>query len=349
MTLHSEILEQPDRLAGLLASQRRVAEQIAAQLSPAIQSGQIQYVFLAARGTSDNAGRYANYLWGGRNGLPLALATPSLFTLYGRPPRLEGALVVGISQSGQSPDIVGVLEEGRRQGRPTLAITNEPASPLAEAADFILDIQAGTEKAVAATKTYTGELLAIAMLSAALHGSGEAWEEMGRLPGWVGQVLQADGPIEQMAQRYRYMERCVALGRGYNYCTAFEWALKLKELAYVEAEPYSSADFLHGPIAMVERGFPVLAVVPQGAVYPGLRELLASLKDEQRAELVIISDAPEALGLAQSPIALPAGVPEWLSPIVGIVPAQLFACRLTQAKGYDTEAPRSIHKVTETR
>lgn len=349
MTLHSEIHEQPASLARLLGSQRPVAEQIAAQIGPAIHAGQIRFAFLAARGTSDNAGRYANYLWGSRNRLPLALATPSLFTLYQRPPRLDGALVVCISQSGQSPDVVGVLEEGRRQGCPTLVITNEPASPLARAADFVLDIQAGAEKAVAATKTYTAELLAIAMLSAALDTPEEAWEEMARLPGWVEQVLEADVYIEQLAQRYRYMERCVVLGRGYNYCTAFEWALKLKELAYVEAEPYSSADFLHGPIAMVERGFPVLAVVPEGAVFAGMRDLLQSLKDEQRAEMVVISDAPAALELAQSPIRLPAGIPEWLSPMVGIVPAQLFACRLTQAKGYDTEKPRTIHKVTETR
>ena len=149
MSLHSEIAEQPERIASLLASQRKTVEKIAAE----IRKRDIQYVFLAARGTSDNAGRYANYLWGARNRLPLALATPSLFTYYGQPPSLRGALVVGISQSGQSPDIVSVLEEGRRQGCMTLAITNEPNSPLAQSADFLVDIQAGAEKAVAATMT----------------------------------------------------------------------------------------------------------------------------------------------------------------------------------------------------
>src|SRR5215218_9052282 len=164
MTLHSEIFEQPERLASLLEKQKQTVLEIA----KAIQSRNVQYAFLAARGTSDNAGRYANYLWGAHNSIPLALATPSLFTFYQSPPRLNNALVVGVSQSGQSPDIVSVLEEGRKQGCLTLAITNIPDSPLAKAADFILDIQAGPEKAVAATKTYTAELMAVAMLSVAL-------------------------------------------------------------------------------------------------------------------------------------------------------------------------------------
>jgi glucosamine--fructose-6-phosphate aminotransferase (isomerizing) len=257
--------------------------------------------------------------------------------------------VVGISQSGQSPDIISVLEEGRRQGCPTLAITNEPDSPLAQSADLVLDIQAGVERAVAATKTYTAELLAIAMLSAGMSGSDQAWQELERVPGWVESVLKVDPEIAGMAQRYRYMNQCVVLGRGYNYATAFEWALKIKELSYVAAEPYSPADFLHGPIAIVDRGFPVLAVAPEGKVFDSLMGLLNQLKHEQLAELVVISNAAESLKLAQSPIALPAGVPEWLTPIVSIVPAQLFAYHLTRAKGYDAEKPRTIRKVTETR
>jgi len=345
MTLHDEILEQPARLKQLISDQRKNVEEIAR----AIRSYDIQYAFLAARGTSDNAGRFANYLWGALNSLPMALATPSLFTYYQQPPKLNGALVVGISQSGQSPDIISVLVEGKRQGRPTLAITNTPDSPLAKTADFILDIQAGAEQAVAATKTYTAELMAIAMLSVAMSGSQARWQELAQVPGWVEEVLKEDGGIAQLAQRYRYMQQCVVLGRGYNYATAFEWALKLKELTYVKAEPYSSADFLHGPIAMVERGFPVMAIVPSGKVFDSLISLLDHLKHAQLAELVVISNARIALELAQSPIALPLDIPEWLTPIVSIVPAQLFSYHLTHAKGYDTEKPRSLRKVTETR
>jgi glucosamine--fructose-6-phosphate aminotransferase (isomerizing) len=241
-----------------------------------------------------------------------------------------------------------VLEEGRKQNCLTLAITNLPDSPLARAADFVLDIQAGPEKAVAATKTYTAELMAIAMISAALNGSGALWNELASVPGWAEQALALDSRIAEMTQRYRYMSRCVVLGRGFNYATAFEWALKLKELTYLIAEPYSSADFQHGPIAMVEDGFPVLAVAPQGKVYESMQDMLTRLRKEREAELVVISDSPEALALAQSPIQLPPQIPEWLTPLVSIIPAQLFACHLTEDKGYDTESPRNITKVTET-
>ena len=345
MSLFSEISEQPERIQSLLNAQRKTVEQIAA----AIRGRDIAYAFLAARGTSDNAGRYANYLWGARNGLPLALATPSLFTYYNQPPKLKNALVVGISQSGQSPDIVSVLEEGRTQGSVTLAITNEPNSPLASAADFVLDIQAGPEKAVAATKTYTTELMTIAMLSVAMNGSKEDWKDLGQVSKWMKQTLKQNDLIEQAAQRYRYMRQCVVLGRGFNYATAFEWALKLKELTYVEAEPYSSADFQHGPIAMVERGFPVMVVAPQGKVFASMLDLMARLRKDILAELLVISNAKKALSLAQVPFTIPAEMPEWLTPLVSILPAQLLAYHLTRAKGFSTEAPRSIRKVTETK
>ena len=344
MTLHSEIFEQPQRLESLLDVQKQTVLEIARH----IQARNIQYAFLAARGTSDNAGRYANYLWGAHNGLPLALATPSLFTYYQSPPHLRNALVVGVSQSGQSPDIVSVLEEGRKQNCPTLAITNVPNSPLARMADFVLDIQAGEEKAVAATKTYTTELMAIAMISAALSDSKQYWDELALVSKWTRQSLELDEQIAQMTQRYRYMSQCVVLGRGFNYATAFEWALKMKELTYVIAEPYSSADFQHGPIAMVEGGFPVLAVAPNGRVQESMRDMLTGLRKQKHAELVVISDDEDVLALAQSPIRLPARIPEWLTPLVSIIPAQLFACHLTEVKGYDTETPRSITKVTET-
>jgi glutamine---fructose-6-phosphate transaminase (isomerizing) len=345
MSLRDEIFEQPASLQRLLDGGRAAIEDAA----KVIRAYNPAYAFLAARGTSDNAGRYASYLWGGVNRLPVALATPSLFTFYDMPPSLKGALVVGISQSGQSPDIVSVAVEGKKQGTLTLALVNMINSPLAQASDQVIDIRAGNESAVAATKTYTGELLAIAMLSCALTPEHpERWDELLKIPAWAEEVLRLDTEIERLVQRFRFMEHCVVLGRGYNYATAFEWSLKLKELSYLVAEPYSIADFQHGPIAMVEQGFPVLAVAPGGKVYSPLEELLMSLRTSQRAELVVISDQKGALNCAQSPIQLPAGIPEWLSPIVAIIPAQLFAYHLTRAKGFDTEKPRSIHKVTET-
>jgi len=344
MTLYSEITEQPERIKSLLASQKKNIEQIAAE----IQKRDIQYVFLAARGTSDNAGRYANYLLGAQNGLPLALATPSLFTYYNQPPKLKNALVIGISQSGQSPDIVSVLEEGKKQNCLTLSLTNEPKSPLAQASDFVIDLKAGPEKAVAATKTYTSELMAVAMLSTALSKNKKAWDELEKVSGWMKQVLKQNDFISQAAQRYRYIDQTVVLGRGFNYATAFEWALKMKELTYINAEPYSSADFAHGPIAMMVKGYPVFAVAPKGKVFDSMLEMLKRLRSDLSAELVVISNDKRALSLAQVPLTIPAEVPEWLSPLVSILPAQLFAYHLTLAKGYNTEQPRSIHKVTET-
>jgi glutamine---fructose-6-phosphate transaminase (isomerizing) len=343
MSTHSEILEQPERLRNLLSAQRRNIEEVAR----GIAARNVQYVFLAARGTSDNAGRYANYLWGAMNGLPLALATPSLFTYYQRPPKLTGALVVGISQSGQSPDIVSVLTEGKRQGCATLAITNAPDSALGRAADYVIDVQAGPELSVAATKTYTSELMSIAMLSTALSGNQAQWPELERVPEWLQEVLKQDPDLQQAAARYRYMQQCVVLGRGYNYATAFEWALKLKEMTYVEAEAYSSADFQHGPLAIVAEGFPVMAVAPEGKVTKSVLELLSHLKQDLAAELVVISNLKQALALAQVPITIPS-VPEWLSPLISIVPAQLLAYHLTIAKGINPEKPRSLRKVTET-
>lgn len=344
MTLFSEINEQPDRIKNLLTSQRKNVERIAAE----IRGRNIRYVFLAARGTSDNAGRYANYLLGAMNGLPLALATPSLFTYYKKPPRLKNALVVGISQSGRSPDIVSVLEEGRRQGCMTLAITNQAKSPLANASDFVLDIMAGREKAVAATKTYTAELMCVAMLSAALAGDKTMWADLAKVPAWMMRTLKQSDFIAEAAQRYRYIDQTVVLGRGFNYATAFEWALKLKELTYIIAEPYSSADFAHGPIAMVESGYPVFAVAPRGRVFNSMLDMLKRLRGDISAELVVISNDKKALALAQVPLHIPPAVPEWLSPLVCILPAQLFAYHLTRAKGYNTERPRSIRKVTKT-
>ena len=344
MTLKSEIFEQPAILQNLASGQMGSV----AEIARALLKYDIRYVFLAARGTSDHAGLYAKYLWGAFNKLPIALATPSLFAIYEQPPSLRSALVVGISQSGQSPDIVSVLAEGKRQGCPTLAITNNVASPLARTADFVIDIQAGVEKAVAATKTYTAQLMAVAMLSVAMLGDEQRKQSLLAVPDWIDQVLGLDQQIHAIAQRYRFIEQCVVLGRGYNYSTAYEWSLKMKELSYILAEPYSSADFLHGPIAIIDRGFPVMAVAPQGKVFETMIDLLQRLVNEHAAELMAISDDPQVLALARSPIELPAGIPEWLTPLVSIVPAQLFTYYLTAEKGYNTEAPRSIRKVTET-
>lgn len=345
MSLHAEILEQPEVLRRLLNSKMKEVENI----SRLLKKKTIEYICLAARGTSDNAGLYAKYLWGAFNGVPIALAAPSLFTVYRKPPRLKNSLVVVISQSGQSPDIIGVAEEGRRQKVPVLAITNDISSPLANASDFVIDICAGREKAVAATKTYTAQLLAIAMLSVAMNPEENRMSVLNRIPDLVEETLALDDIIREAAEEYRTMEQCVVLGRGFNYATVYEWSLKLKELAYVIAEPYSSSDFQHGPVAVVSQDFPVLAVVPEGAVFEDMLSLLSLLVNERRVKLLVLSNRQEALSMASAAVSLPAEIPEWISPIAAIIPAQLFCYHLTCKKGLDTEKPRGLKKITLTK
>jgi glucosamine--fructose-6-phosphate aminotransferase (isomerizing) len=338
-----EIREQPDILQHWLDTRLEDVRKFAAE----IRRRKIDYVYLAARGTSDHAGIYAQYVWGALAGLPVALATPSLFTLYRAAPRLEHALVVGISQSGQSPDIVQVMEEGRRQGAATVSITNVSKSPLEAAAEYSIRLEAGTERAVAASKTYTAELLAVAALGALLSGKEELVRALGGVPPAVRKTLEREGEIARKAAAYQGMDRCLVIGRGYNYCTAREWALKMKEVTYIHAEAYSSADFLHGPIAIVEEGDTVLIVAPSGRTEEDLAGLLTTL-GEKKARTFLLSDDAELFRAAQDGVLLPGDVPEWLSPIVGIVPAQIFSIQLAVALGLNPDAPRGLKKVTRT-
>ncbi|PDV98389.1 SIS domain-containing protein [Candidatus Chloroploca asiatica] len=344
MTLLEEIREQPAVLQGLLDHART---QVAA-VANAIRARRVQYVYLVARGTSEHAGIYGQYVFGAFNGLPVALGAPSLFTVYERPPQVANALVVGVSQSGQSPDIVAVLAEGRRQGALTLAITNDPQSPLAEAAELSLAIQAGPERAVAATKTYTGELMLFAMLSAALADDPAMWVALERVPAAAAEALLLDPEIVAAAEHFRAMRECVVLGRGFHFATALEWSLKLKELAYVIAERYSTAEFQHGPIALVEPGFAILAVAPTDPGLAPVRDLLIRMRANQGAQLLILSDDPATLKEATVGLRLPTGVAPWLMPLVSIIPAQLFCHHLTIARGLNPATPRGLNKVTLT-
>lgn len=347
MSLRAEILEQPDAARRQLASSPDALEALSAEL----RATPVGSVVVAARGTSDHAAIYAQYLLGVRNRLVVGLATPSVVSLYGAEPRLGGSLVIGISQSGASPDIVGVVEAAARQGASTLAITNEAASPLARAADHVLELAAGPERAVAATKTYTTSLLAIARLSLALDPEPEASAALAAVPDAIAAALAGEHDVRAVAAELGAapgsFDRCVVVGRGFEYATAREWALKLKELAQVFADPYSAADFRHGPIALVQPGIPVLVLAPSGAAAEGQLALLHDLRD-QGVDALVASDADETRALGRWSIAIPASVPEWLRPVVSIVPAQLFALHLTLARGLDPENPRAISKVTRT-
>ena len=342
--VETEIAEQPGALARLLKEGRPAAEETAAR----VRAYGPRYVVIAARGSSDNAARYAQYLFGAHNRLAVCLATPSLFTFYDAAPSLAGALVIGVSQSGQSPDIVAVVESGRKQGALTLAITNRPGSPLAAAAEHTLLLLAGEERAVAATKTYTTQLCALAMMSAALEGSEARWAELRAVPGLVERAIAGNAGVDGKVDRYRYADHFAVVGRGFNYSTAFEVALKMKETSYLVAEPYSPADLLHGPVAMIDRGFPVLLVAPSGRVLSDVAQLASQL-EQRSAELLAISDDAGVLGRARVGLPLPAGMPEWVSPMVAVVPGQMFAVALARARGLDPDQPRGLRKVTETR
>ncbi len=298
--LYREIHEQPAVLRQLITREHQVIRRLAA----AIRAREVDYVVIAARGTSDNAGRYAQYLFGAVNRLVVALATPSLFSIYKQPPRFANALVIGISQSGKSPDIVSVLAEARRQGALTAAITNFPDSDLGRQTEHVITLHAGDEKSIAATKTYTASLAAIAALSAELAQQSAMQDALEAVPDAVAATLKLSGEIGAVVERYRYMNECVVLGRGYNYATAFELALKLKELTYTIAEPYSSADFMHGPLALIEHGFPAIVVAPSGVVLPEMQEFIQTLK-QREAEIIAISDDIDTLSLARVPLQLP--------------------------------------------
>jgi glucosamine--fructose-6-phosphate aminotransferase (isomerizing) len=344
MTLHDEITEQPEVAARLLAAQAGPIEAIVASM----RARPVRQVVIAARGTSDHAALYAQYVLGIRHRLSVALGTPSIVSLYGVAPDLADTLVIGISQSGASPDIVAVLAAARAQGAPTVAITNEPNSALGEAAERTIDLGAGPELAIAATKTYTAELLAIALLSATLTGDPTDRAALAAIPDTLARVLGVEPEIERICREQARTTRALVIARGYEYATAREWALKLKELSRVFADPYSSADFQHGPLTLVEPGVPVLAAVRSGAPEADLVVLLRRLREDLDAELMVVSDRPEALELATWPVALPSGTPEWLGPIVSIVPGQLHALHLTWARGLDPERPRNLLKVTRT-
>jgi glucosamine--fructose-6-phosphate aminotransferase (isomerizing) len=345
MYLEQEISEQPEVLKRLLSEEAGTAQQIAG----AIRDFDPAFVWIAARGTSDNAARYAQYLFGAHAGLAVGLATPSLHTLYQSPPDLSKALVIGISQSGRSEDVRRVLTDSREQGALTISITNDAHSPMAETAQYHIDLRAGEERSVAATKTYSAELAAVAMLVTALAGKGADYQQLAMLPGYVSQILTGLEPITDTAwvERYRYMEHFATIGRGYNYCTAFEINLKVKELCYITGDGYSEADFRHGPIATVHPGFPVVAVAPSGRILDTMLDLLDKLHAKQ-AELLVISNDESAFTHAQISMRLSANLPEWLTPIAAIIHGQVFAMRLAMVKGHEIDKPRGLTKVTVT-
>lgn len=341
--LEKEINEQPQAVQRLLDLEH---DNVAA-IGEAIRAFDPTFVHIAARGTSDNAARYGQYLMGTFADLAVSLATPSVHTLYGGKPKIGKALTIGISQSGKAEDVRRVLADAKAQGGLTLAITNDPESPLAKEADHHIYQHAGPEVSIAATKTYTTQLTAVAMLTAAISQSEDLLNQLENVPEHITSTLMNSTDIKDWAQRYRYAQHIIAVGRGYNYATSFEVALKIKELCYTTGGGYSEADFRHGPIAMVGNGFPVVVIAPEGKALPNMVSLLEELK-KREAETIVFSNHDTALKLSTRYVALPKHIPECLSPISAVVPGQILGLWLAMSKGYEVDKPRGLSKVTVT-
>uniref|UniRef100_A0AAU2JX02 SIS domain-containing protein n=1 Tax=Streptomyces sp. NBC_00049 TaxID=2903617 RepID=A0AAU2JX02_9ACTN len=340
-------------MAGEIAQQPEVWRRILAdgagpiaETARAVAARRPRFVLLAARGSSDHAALYAKYLLEVGHGLPCGLSSMSTTTAYGAAPRLDDVLVVTVSQSGGSPDLVASALAARRAGAVTLAVTNNADSGLAAVCEYRVDVLAGPEKALPATKTYSASLLALFLFCEALRGA-DGTAAAAPLPALAQEILARREEVRALAARYRFAERMVVTSRGFGYPTAREAALKLMETSYIAALAYSGADLLHGPLAMVDNIFPVIAVVPEGRGGEALQPVLDRLRG-RGADLFVLG-SKDRVADATTGFALPADpVPEELRPLLEILPLQLLAYEIAIARGQDPDAPRALAKVTET-
>ena len=336
-----EIAQQPEALERTLRTELPRMFRLASFLG----KRDLRLIVLVARGTSDNAALFGRYLLEISTGIPVSLCAPSVHTIYRRRLNLRDALVVGISQSGEGADVNIVLESCKKSGAHVIAMTNHGRSSMASVAHETFVTRAGEERSVAATKTYTCQLMLLHMLAAAL-GDGNC-DPLFPIPEYAHASLGLAPQIEAIIERYRFMDRCAVVGRGLNYANAYELAIKLMETCYIMAERFSSADFQHGPIAMVQRDFPVILLAPPGKVFRDMRAMISRLKDLQ-ADTLVISSERSALRNASCAIAMPMQIPDLYSAIPYIIPGQIFAEKLSLLKGLSPDRPRSLTKITKT-
>jgi glucosamine--fructose-6-phosphate aminotransferase (isomerizing) len=345
-----EVRQQPDALEKTL----RTGLRSASVLRRHFEAHPPRMILIAARGTSDNAAEFGRYLIEITTGIPTSLAAPSVVTLYRSRVNLSGVAVVGISQSGESTDVNAVLEDARKRGAFTIGITNEPESTMMKIASHALLVRAGKEKSVAATKTYTGQLLATYLLAHAL-GGGVELDDLRRLPDCAASALSSEKAIAELAARYRFMNRSITVGRGLNYANAMEFALKMIETSYVLTGRFSAADLMHGPIALLEHSLPAFVFAPPGVTWPSIATVLERL-ESVKAETLVITDSrnkkisSKAARCVQLRWKTNFGgrLADLYTPIPYIIPAQLFAGYLAIVKGRDADRPRSLSKVTHT-
>jgi len=311
-----------------------------------IKKRNIDFILFVARGTSDNAATFGKYIFGYINGIPTGLAAPSLFTLYNRKLKLKNALVIGISQSGESSDVVEVINQTRKQGAYCIAITNKKKSSITEHSHATLYIYAGEEKSIPATKTYTAQLTLLYLLSFILADKTSELDKMNEVPKQIMKILLLQKYILNDIGNYKFINECIVLGRGLNYATALETALKIKETSYIKAEAMSGADFMHGPIAVIDKNFPVLLFAPQDATLNSMQDIAKNL-EERHADRIIISSEDRILEYANFPIRMPK-FEAIFTPLLYTVIGQIFAYYLAVIKGYNPDQPRYLKKITKT-
>ncbi len=337
-----EIHEQPEVLARILRDPAVPA------LAGELRARRVPLIATLARGSSDNAVTFFAYLAGMTLGLPVASVPPSLLTLYGATPRLTGALGIGVSQSGESTDVVEGLAALRRAGALTLAVTNDAGSRLATAADHTLAQHAGVERAVAASKTLTSQMMVLARLAAEWADDDGLRAALSAVPAALNALFADVDAVGRAALRLTHAGALTVLGRGLSFAAALETALKLKETAYLDAQAYSSAEFQHGPIAVVAPGDPLLLLATEDASLAGNLAVARRLR-EAGADLSVIAAAPALLEQATAAVPLPQGLHQVTAGFVLVVAGQLLAERLATSRGIDPDTPRLLAKITRTR
>lgn len=339
-----EIGDQPDVLRKLLSHHFDRIKSLCAT----IKEKDIKFMYIAARGTSDHAAVYAKYVMETYAGIPVAFAAPSVITVYGGKPNLSDALVIGISQSGKAEDVIEVIRHANSLGAMTISITNYDESPLAMESDYHFSCLAGEEKSVAATKTFTAQMMIMAMIASELSEENGFIKGLFKIPDKLDEIIKTEGVIKKTAFDLKDIQECFVLSRGMNYAIALEGALKIQETCYVRAKAYAMSDFYHGPLALLDSNIPVFIIAPKGKMSKDTLEIMKIMK-EHDIKTVAVTNDPEIAESATVVISIPDNTEEYASPFLSAAAMQVFACKLSLAKGLNPDNPRNIKKVTITR
>ena len=340
----NEIWEQPLALERCYEKNKSVIKEIIG----VINKRQISQVVIAARGTSDHAAVYGKYIIEMLTGISVSLAASSIFTIYHKNLKFQNSLVIGISQSGKAADVLEVLKSANSHGAITIGITNYTDSPIAQEVKYHLCCEAGVERSVAATKTFTTQLYLMAQLAAGWADDKEFAKEILTIPERISHTFESAREIEDRVARYRFMHECFVLARGVNYAISLEAALKIQETTYVRAKAFATSDFQHGPIAMIDSDIPVIIYAPEGPSLGDMVEMIKKMRDGH-IETIIVSNNKDVREMGTCSFTIPQTNNDMVSPFFNVVIAQMFACQLALVKGMNPDSPRGLNKVTITK